>query len=200
MRFSLTVLGSTLLCGAAMAETSQQIQAVLSEHLLHWGYSTVSWNPSWQPVSVEQATLLEQQLGQNPHNDEARVRLLTYYFHNNLRQHRVDSVCWLIEHHPESPLLGLDTAWIFPNSKMADEHYKPALNNTADYQRVHSLWEKVVALDPREPEILHNAARFFWNDHSDRVKSLELARRLEQIDPDRHSKVLASFFTRPVEI
>jgi hypothetical protein len=101
---------------ADLAQTSQQIQAVRNEHLSHWGYSTVSWNPSWQPVSVEQVTELEQQLSRNPEGDETRVRLLVYYFHNDQRQQRVDLVCWLIEHHPDSTLLSLDIAWILPNS------------------------------------------------------------------------------------
>ena len=106
------------------------------------------------------ATDLEHQLSRDPEDDETRVRLLTYYFHNNPRQQRVESVCWLIEHHPESPILSLDTTWIFENGKVAGEHYSQALNNVADYQRVHSLWESAVTLNPNEPEVLHNAARF----------------------------------------
>jgi hypothetical protein len=182
---------------ADLAQTSRQIQTVRNEHLSHWGYSTVSWNPSWQPISVVQSTEMEQQLSRNAEDDETRVRLLMYYFYNDQRQQRVDSVCWLIEHHPDSPLLGLDIVWIFPSSMMAVEHYKKAMNNIADYQRVYGLWETAVALNPNEPEVLHNAARFFWNDPADRVKSLELAKRLQQIDPVNHSKVLTSFFARP---
>lgn len=182
---------------SASGQTSQQMQAAQGEHLMHWGYSTVSWNPSWKPVSVEQAAQLEQQLLRDPEDTETRIRLLTYYFHNDLRQQRLDSVCWLIEHHPESPILGLDTAWIFANSRVAGEHYKSALNDTADFERVVHLWETVIALDPREPEILHNAARFYWNHPPDRAKSVELAKRLQQIDPVDHAKALASFLARP---
>lgn len=91
----------------AFGQTDQQIAWVQQEHLKHWGYSTVSWSPSWKAVSVEQAAELEQQLIRDPEDAKTRIRLLTYYFHNDLRQQRVDSVCWLIEHHPESPVLGL---------------------------------------------------------------------------------------------
>ncbi len=191
------IFGSVVLIeSTARGQTSQQMQAVQSEHLRHWGYSTVSWNPSWKPVTFDQFVQLEQQLMRDPEDIETRIQLLTYYFHNNLRQQRVDSVCWLIEHHPESPILGLDTTWICFNSKIAGEHYKLALNDAADFERVHQLWETVIARSPREPEVIHNAARFFWNNPPDRVKSVELAKRLRQMDPVGHAEVVGSFLAR----
>src|SRR5689334_8277808 len=99
-----------LLVSPVLAQTDHEIEGVQLEHLQHWGYATVSWNPSWRPVSTEDAARLEDQLRSNPEDVITRVRLLNYYWHNQMRQQRAASVFWLIEHHPESPILGLDLA------------------------------------------------------------------------------------------
>lgn len=183
-----------LLLGFPIAgQTDRQIQAVQLEHFQHWGYSTVSWNPSWTPVPAEDASRLEDQLRFNPEDLSARVRLLNYYWHNGFRQQRAQSVLWLIAHHPDSPILGLDLAWLFDNEKAAGDHYR-AMHDDGDFIQARQLWELVTAQHLDVPEVLHNAARFF--EAADPAKSADLARRLQAADPQGHGKVVDYYFNK----
>jgi hypothetical protein len=146
-------------------QTDQQIAAVQLEHLKHWGYSSVSFNPSWKPVSSEEASRLENQLANNLEDAAARIRLLNYYWHNQLRPLRAQSVFWLIQHHPESPILGLDVAWFFPEGGNMSVHYQ-RLHDDADFIHASQLWESVILQRKDVPEVLHNAARFFAKERS----------------------------------
>jgi len=180
-----------------LGQTDHEIATVQLEHLKQWGYLTVSWSPRWKPaLSAQDVAGLEEQLSHDPDNTPARVRLLNYYWHNQLRQQRAQSVFWLIEHHPESPILGLDIAWLFPNEQMAADHYAP-MHDDADFIRARKLWESSIAQHPNAlevPEVLHNAARFF--EATDPEKSEDLARRLQQVDPQGHEPVVAYYFTK----
>jgi tetratricopeptide (TPR) repeat protein len=178
----------------AQSQTSAQMQIVEHQRLIHWGYSLVSINPDWKPVTSSQATQLEQRLNSNPEDAEARTELLTYYWHNDMRQQRVDSVCWLIEHHPDSPILSLDLAWIFPNAQSVQWRYQMALNDATDFERVLRLWQVAIAQNPENPEALHNAARFL--ESSDPARSAELVKRMQQLDPQGHTTVAAGFYNQ----
>jgi hypothetical protein len=70
------LLISVVFCLPMAAQTDRQIEAVQLEHFKHWGYSSVSWNPTWTPVSAEEASHLEDQLRLNPEDHWGRVRLL----------------------------------------------------------------------------------------------------------------------------
>jgi hypothetical protein len=185
-----------LLCAfPAAGQTDQQIAALLRQQFAphKWGYLTVSANPSYEVAAAEEAARLEDQLGHDPENSAARIKLLNYYWHNGLRQRRAAAVFWLIEHHPESPILGLDLAWLFPNSQMAGNHYGP-MQDDSDLIHARKLWEAVLPTHLDVPEALHNAARFF--EATDPAKSRDLATRLQELDPQGHSEVVAYYFDK----
>jgi hypothetical protein len=182
-----------LLSLPAAGQTDRQIEAVQLEHFQHWGYSSVSWNPRWEPVPAGEASRLEGQLRSNPEDVAARVRLLNYYWHNGMRPQRAELVLWLIAHHADSPILGLDLAWLFATAKAAGDHYG-AMHDDGDFLRARQLWEVVVAQPLEIPEVLHNAARFF--EATDPARSAALAGRLQEIDPAGHGKVVAYYFER----
>jgi hypothetical protein len=189
------IAAASLLAVALLhGQTDQQIDSALQEHFKHWGYSTVSWNPSWAPFSQEDAARLEVQLRAVPEDSKTRVRLLNYYWHNGLREQRAPMVFWLIESHPESPVLGLDIAWLFDSGRDPGDHYR-AMHDPADFARARVLWEAVFARGAELPaEALHNAARFF--ETTDPVRSEELAKRLEEVDPVGHGKVVSTFLSQ----
>lgn len=175
------------------AQTDRQIEAVQMEHLKHWGYSTVSWNPGWKAVSAEDAARLEERLKADREDVGTRIRLINYYWQNQLRQQRAALVFWLIENHPESPVLGLDIAWLFPGDRDRGDHYR-AMHDPTDFIQARMLWEAVLARHLDMPEVLHNAARFF--EVTDPGRSADLAKRLQEVDPEGHGKVVSTFLTR----
>ena len=174
-------------------QTDKQIEAVQSEHFKHWGYVTVSWNPNWQPVSPEEASGLEGRLRSNPEDVAARIRLLNYYWRNGLRPQRAESVFWLIEHHPDSPILGLDLAWLFAGDGDPGVHYR-SMHDAGDFKKARVLWEAVIPQHLNTPEALHNAARFFRQ--VDLEKSTDLVERLRNIDPVNHAAAIESYFNQ----
>ena len=186
-------LAFALLMAPLAGQTNRQIESALQEHLKHWGYTTVSWNPSWTPVSPQDAARLEAQLRTDPEDTNARVRLLNYYWHNGLKEPRASMVFWLIENHPDSPILGLDLAWLFPAGREPDDHYR-GMHDPADFKEARVLWNVVFARNGDLPvEIFHNAARFF--ESSEPVRSEDLAKRLRKADPDEHGRVVSTFLT-----
>ena len=187
-------LAYVLLIAPLAGQTDQQIESALQEHLKHWGYSTVSRNPSWTPVSPLDAAHLEAQLRTDPEDTKARVRLLNYYWHSGLKEPRASMVFWLIENHPDSPVLGLDIAWLFPAGRGPDDHYR-GMHDPADFAKARALWDVVFARNGDLPvEVFHNAARFF--ETSDPVRSEDLAKRLQKADPVEHGKVVSTFLTQ----
>ncbi len=171
---------------------AQTLSQLIPQSDRFWGYLTVSANPAWKPISPEQAALEEQQLQADPENEEARLQLLVYYWYNHMRQQRVDSISWLIAHHPESRILGLDVAWV--SSRFAS--IAILQNDAADLERVRSLWETTLyqQAGTAAPEALHNAARFF--EEVEPEKTIELAKRLQQQDPAVHTKLVASLYSQ----
>jgi hypothetical protein len=102
-------------------------------------------------------------------------------------------VLWLIEHHPESRILGLDIASLFPNRKLAGMHHG-AVYEPEDFIRARELWKSVLAQNSDNAEVLHNAARFF--ESTDFSLSGDLARRLSEIDPKSHGELVSDYFKR----
>jgi TonB family protein len=164
---------------AAGAQTLRQLE--LQPH--RWGYLVVSIGPQWLSISPQEAVSLEQQLSTDPEDAEARAALLSYYWHNDMNQPRIESVCWLIEHHPESALLQLDTAWLIPGRKGVSK---------ADLTRARGLWEAAIN-GYLSTEGLHNSARFF--EEVDMGKAVALATRLQNSDPIVHTQPVANFFS-----
>src|SRR5437667_2113322 len=68
-------------------------------------------------LSAAAAQELEAQLEKNPEDLAARAKLLGYYWYQWMRPGEVVAkaarrrhILWLIEHHPESPVIGLEEA------------------------------------------------------------------------------------------
>jgi hypothetical protein len=179
----------------AAGQTDRELEAVHRQQLTHhpWGYLSVSFNPSWVAVTPVEAARLEDQLSLDPENADVRIKLLNYYWNTGQRQRRALSVFWLIEHHPESPVLGLDLAWLFASPQAAGSHFSP-MHDDADFIQARKLWEAVMPTHLDVPEALHNAARFF--EATDPSNSADFARRLEQIDPQGHSALVKYYFER----
>jgi hypothetical protein len=177
------LLGFVLLGLPLIGQTDRQIELAKLEHFRHWGYSSVSFN--WEPISAEDASRLENQLRSDPEDLAARVRLLNYYWHDELWQERAQSVLWLISRHPASPVLGLDIAWIRTDSDQT---------TGAGFIQARQLWASSIVQYGEVPEVLHNAARFF--EEADPATSAQLARRLQSIDPAGHGKVVEYYFSK----
>jgi hypothetical protein len=118
------------------------------------GYLAVSINPNWGAVSPKDVASFEARLRSDPEDVEARASLLAYYYRNHMTAERLDSVLWLIEHHPESTMHSLDVAWLSTNKNA------PMAIDPADFECARGLWEVAVAQYPDNAEVMHHAARF----------------------------------------
>jgi hypothetical protein len=100
-------------------------------------------------------------------------------------------VFWLIENHPDSPILGLDIAWLFDSGHDPGDFYRP-MHNPGDFAKARVLWDAVFArVAQLQAEALHNAARFF--ETTDPIRSEELAKQLQAVDSVGHGKVVSTF-------
>lgn len=141
---------------------------------------------SYQPLSLGEASALEQQLATHPDDETARDKLLKYYWHYGLREQRLESIFWLIEHHPESPLLSQQTAQIAPemSANMLKVWFPTGMpmNEPADFDRAIALWDQQVKSHPRDARVLANAARRIGFDRANE-REIALLERAQQLDP-----------------
>jgi tetratricopeptide (TPR) repeat protein len=126
-----------------------------------------------------EADELEQRLAQNPHDLNARSRLLGYYFYQwmtvgeeNAKAARARHVHWLISNHPESSAVAIYEAIIDPRGhQLADE---------AAYNKTRDLWTAAAAARPDSAAVQGNMAKFFQlNDKDLAEKALHKAIALE---------------------
>ncbi|MFB3779125.1 MAG: M56 family metallopeptidase [Bryobacteraceae bacterium] len=92
---------------------------------------------------------LEQRLEANPEDLNARALLISRYFQYAEREPLLRHVFWVIEHHPESDLVGFF---------MISPRPSP-LNDEADFDRARALWLQQTARYPNDARVLANAAR-----------------------------------------
>lgn len=131
-------------------------------------------------MTTEEKTALEEQVTRNPYDVKSRTRLLDYYSINQYSTNgqkdaeaasaRLRHIVWLIEHAPESEVLGS------PYSSL-NKRLEPT-----DYEQVSQAWLKALQDSPENPLILMNASRFFL--HDDRNRSEELLLRGQALNPD----------------
>lgn len=122
--------------------------------------------------TAEQATQLEAAVAETPDNFPARVQLLGYYFlrrSETEREAREKHVMWFIENHPGAGFTGSPYA---------------QLNSTRDpaaYGRASELWLQQTALHAHDPQVLGNAAQFwFLEDHQ---RAEDLLKKAQGLDP-----------------
>lgn len=135
-----------------------------------FGFRAVSVRP--ETTTPEQAAQLEQQLAANPDDENVRARLLHYYYAHNEEEDRVRLIYWLIDHHPESPLHGYDTAGIFPHGPHGD---------LGRFEQARQRWWVQVGRYPSDPNVLVNAARA----QGDRRAEINLRKRARNLDSSR---------------
>lgn len=153
----------------------------------------------YRPLSLGEASSLEQQLAAHPDDEAVRDKLLKYYWYNGLREQRLESIFWLIEHYPESPLLSHQTAQIAPEmSPNMVKMWSPSglpMNDAADFDRAIALWEEQVTKHPRDPRVLLNAARIIGFGHPNE-REISLAERARQLDPASYTAPLAWLYSQ----
>jgi TonB family protein len=163
------------------------------------GYRTDGMMLALDHLSPGDASKLEQQLAANPDDETLRDKLLKYYWHNSVREPRLESIFWLIEHHPESPLHGNQTAGIMPvrADGKTDFGFQSGvpLNDVADFQRALALWEQQVKEHPQDARVLFNAARV-TGFISVNEREIALAERAQELDHGRYTRPLAQLYER----
>jgi len=143
--------------------------------------------PDPNPIAAEQASALERRLAIDPEDEQIRAQLLRYYWEHKMEEQRIPLVLWLIDHHPESPLHGSETASIFPN-RFLDRPGDP--ENFADAKK---RWWAQVSEHPQDAQVLSNAARVLGE--GDIRAEIDLRKRAESVDPERSSKPLAQLYS-----
>jgi hypothetical protein len=103
---------------------------------------------------------LEAQLEKNPEDLTARAKLLGYYWYQWMqpgeaaaKAARRRHVLWLIEHHPESPVTGLEEAALSETGN--------ALIDPEGYKQARQMWLSLMEAKRGNPYLLGNLAKFF---------------------------------------
>ncbi len=123
-------------------------------------------------LSAEQAAQLEANIAETPDDYPTRVQLLGYYF---LRQSEADRearekhVMWFIQNHPGARFAGS------PYAQLDSVRYPAA------YVRASDLWLQQTTLHAHDPQVLGNAAQFFFLE--DRQRAEDLLKRAQGLDP-----------------
>jgi beta-lactamase regulating signal transducer with metallopeptidase domain len=153
-------------------------------------------------VTAEQATTLEQELAANPEDEATRGKLLRYYLFSKMcadagerairktpecsdlggqqaYERRIPLILWLIDHHPESELLGDPSTGI-----------SPQLDGPNVYEDARNRWLTQVSLHPNDARVLANAARY-----GSPQEQLDLLRRARKLDPERRTEPLARLYS-----
>jgi beta-lactamase regulating signal transducer with metallopeptidase domain len=195
-RAACVVLASagTLLLWIAAAADFQSIaraqvnRSTSSDDGSHWGYLTEGINaPDPNPTTAAQASAMELQLSRDPEDEPTRALLLHYYWKHQMEEPRVARVLWLIDHHPESPLHGHETAGIFLSDRLDHPGDPDAFSEAS------KRWRTQVGEHPQDARVLGNAARALGE--SSIRDEIDLLKRAQAIDPARRTKPLASLYS-----
>ncbi len=107
-------------------------------------------------LNARDAAALEQRLRTDPGHWTARLQVMAYYA-NATRRHQAGStanrarhVVWLIQHNPESEILGSRYGTFLPGQLPE-----------AELARAEELWARAARSHPSDSRVLWNAARFF---------------------------------------
>ncbi len=130
-------------------------------------------------MTAEQVAALEQELASNPEGETTRAKLIRYYAFNNPYDRRIPLVLWLIDHHPESELLGEPSAIIVPQ-----------LDGPNAYQDARDHWLTQVSLHPNDARVLLNGTLGYDN----RQEKIDLMQRARKLDPARATEPLARLY------
>lgn len=111
-------------------------------------------------LGPDAAQALEARLEKTPEDLSARAELLGYYYYQWMkpgeaaaRAARRRHILWLIEHHPDSPILGL--------AEVPIEETGNSLADPEGYKQARELWLKQMDARQTDPYVRGNLARFF---------------------------------------
>jgi hypothetical protein len=131
-------------------------------------------------IGAAEAQSLEAQLEKTPEDSTARTKLLGYYYYawmqpgeEAAKAARRKHILWLIEHHPESPILGL--------AEVPIEDRGNSLADPEGYQQARRLWLSQMESRKDNVQVLSNAARFFQMTDKNLTESVLL--RAQALQP-----------------
>jgi len=127
---------------------------------------------SRQQLNAGDVPALEQSLAANPHDLDARFRLISYYHEAGMREPRMNHTYWLIANHPESAAARSSSQLI-------------SANDSADFQRAAAMWKQQAAAHPNDPRVLVNAGSFLseaGGDFDEAERLLLAGRAIEPSD------------------
>jgi|AGTN01.1.fsa_nt_gi hypothetical protein len=132
-------------------------------------------------LTEEQAADLEKTLVADPDSYECRTKLLVYYFqtqfysrHNQMRQ--AAHAEWLIENFPDIDIAGSPYAQITKGE------------NEELHGRLKQAWQKILESKGDDPQILINAAHFFFNGEKELAEQCIL-KAIEKTEPEYTSDI-----------
>ena len=124
-------------------------------------------------IGAAEAQALEAQLEKAPDDLIARTKLLGYYYYawmqpgeEAARAARRKHILWLIEHHPESPVLAL--------AEVTIEDRGNSLADPEGYKQARQLWLSEMESKKDNVQLLGNAARFFQMTDKNLAESILL--------------------------
>jgi hypothetical protein len=131
-------------------------------------------------IGAAEAHSLEAQLEKSPHDLIARTKLLGYYYYawmqpgeEAARAARRKHILWLIENHPESPILAL--------AEVTIEDRGNSLADPDGYHQARQLWLSQMESKKDNVQVLGNAARFFQMTDKNLAESILL--RAQALQP-----------------
>ena len=128
--------------------------------------STVADFESGSDLAPHEVSALEDQLELDPRDVPARARLLGYYsdlaryYHQSAQQRRREHILWLIEHAPESEILGAGELEVDP------------FESPEGYVEGKRTWLRHIERDPGNLKLLAHAASFLWPPDRDLARQL----------------------------
>lgn len=129
-----------------------------------------------QKMTSERASALESDVQRNSDDLEARASLIYFYCNSGLATgNRRGHILWMIEHHPDHPVLGL---WCSRLNPLPSAH----LSDPKGYVAARDLWLAKTQAAATPVAVLDNAAYFF--ELSDKPRAESLLLRAKAIQPD----------------
>ena len=146
--------------------------------------STVADFESGSDLAPHEVSALEDQLELDPRDMHARTQLLGYYsdfarYHDqSARQRRREHILWLIEHAPESEILGEGELEVDP------------FESLDGYVEGKRTWLRHIERDPGNLKLLAHAASFVWLEDRDLGRELlQRAQSQDSSNPEWASKL-----------
>ncbi|MYE10713.1 MAG: RNA polymerase subunit sigma-24 [Gammaproteobacteria bacterium] len=126
-------------------------------------------------LGAEEVEALEERLGSNPHDLQARGQLIVYYHAKSFRDAgsrriHADHVLWMIRNAPDADFLAAPHAKVDP------------VMNPEGYFAGKFAWNDHLEQEPTDATVVGNAANFF-SEFQDREAVIETLQKAKSLDP-----------------